>query len=64
MIHSKAYKLGYILYEIALLVFIGSLIRTAQAALQNGGVICVVLYLLIAISTIKSVYQLYLHRTL
>lgn len=64
MIHSKAYKLGYILYEIALLIFIGSLIRPAQVALQNGGVICVVLSLLIAISTIKSVYQLYLHRTL
>ena len=62
MIHSKSYKLGYILYEIALLVLVGTLIPSSP--LHNGRIIFILLTLLITVSASKSAYQLYLHRTL
>ena len=61
MINSKSYKLGYILYEFSLLIFIGTLINSSIH--QNGRIIFLILVLLLIISIIKSSYQFYLHRT-
>lgn len=62
MINSKSYKLGYLLYEFSLFVFIG--IRLINTSLQNnGGIIFLILSLLLAVSIIKSIYQLYLYRS-
>ena len=61
MINSKSYKLGYLLYEISLFIFIGTLINSSIH--QNGGIIFLILVLLLIVSIIKSIYQFYLHRT-
>ena len=61
MINSKSYKLGYLLYEFSLLIFIGTLINSSIH--QNGRIIFLILVLLLIISIIKSSYQFYLHRT-
>lgn len=61
MINSKSYKLGYLLYEFSLFVFIGTLINYSLH--QNGAIIFLILSLLLIVSVIKSGYQFYLHRT-
>jgi hypothetical protein len=62
MINSKSYKLGYLLYELSLFVFIGMLLT--NSILQNtGGIIFVIISLLLFVSIVKSIYQLYLYRT-
>jgi predicted neutral ceramidase superfamily lipid hydrolase len=61
MINSKSYKLGYLLYEFSLFIFIGTLIN--YSIHQNGGIIFLILALLLIVSVIKSSYQFYLHRT-
>jgi len=61
MINSKSYKLGYLLYEFSLFVFIGTLINYSLH--QNGVIIFLILSLLLIVSVIKSGYQFYLHRT-
>jgi len=61
MINSKSYKLGYLLYEFSLLIFIGTLINSSIH--QNGRIIFLIIVLLLIISIIKSSYQFYLHRT-
>jgi len=61
MINSKSYKLGYLLYEFSLFIFIGTLIN--YSIHQNGGIIFLILSLLLIVSVIKSSYQFYLHRT-
>jgi len=62
MINSKSYKLGYLLYELSLFVFIGMLL--INSILQNtGGIIFLIISLLLFVSIIKSIYQLYLYRT-
>jgi hypothetical protein len=61
MINSKSYKLGYLLYEFSLFVFIGTLIN--YSIYQNGAIIFLILSLLLIVSVIKSGYQFYLHRT-
>lgn len=61
MINSKSYKLGYLLYELSLFVFIGILINSSIN--QNGEIIFLILLLLLIVSVIKSIYQFYLHRT-
>ena len=62
MINSKSYKLGYLLYELSLFVFIGMLLT--NSILQNtGGIIFLIISLLLFVSIIKSIYQLYLYRT-
>jgi len=62
MINSKSYKLGYLLYELSLFVFIGLLINSSID--YNGGVIFFVILLTLIVSLIKSMYQFYLHRTI
>tara|TARA_B100000768_G_C11259101_1_gene367893 strand:- start:509 stop:931 length:423 start_codon:yes stop_codon:yes gene_type:complete len=62
MITSKSYRLGYLLYELSLFVFIGLLINSSID--HNGGVIFFILLLNLVVSLIKSIYQFYLHRTL
>jgi len=62
MINSKSYKLGYLLYELCLFVFIGILL--SNSTLQNNGeIIFLILSLLLFVSIIKSIYQFYLYRT-
>lgn len=62
MINSKSYKLGYLLYELSLFVFIGMLLT--NSILQNtGGIIFLIISLLLFVSIVKSIYQLYLYRT-
>jgi|TARA_B110000027_G_scaffold123265_1_gene138887 hypothetical protein len=62
MINSKSYKLGYLLYELSLFVFIGMLLT--NSILQNtGGIIFLIVFLLLFVSIVKSIYQLYLYRT-
>lgn len=61
IINSKSYKLGYLLYELSLFIFIGTLFNTS--ILQNGRIIFLTLSLLLIVSVIKSIYQFYLHRT-
>ena len=61
MINSKSYKLGYILYELSLFIFIGTIIN--YSIFNNGAIIFLVISLLLIVSVIKSIYQFYLHRT-
>ena len=79
MINSKSYKLGYLLYELSLFIFIGYVCSKFQNKellnltgnqelynnfqLSDGGIVFFVLVLLAFISIIKSLYQFYLHRT-
>jgi len=79
MINSKSYKLGYLLYEFSLFIFIGYVCSKFQNKellnltgnqelynnfqLNDGGIVFFVLVLLAFISIIKSLYQFYLHRT-
>jgi len=60
MINSKSYKVGYLLYELSLFIFIGLLINSPIN--YNGGVIFYILLLTLIVSLIKSIYQFYLHR--
>ena len=62
LISSKSYKLGYLLYELSLILFIG--ILASDSSFQNSGPITFILLLiLLIVSFIKSVFQLYLYRT-
>ena len=79
MINSKSYKLGYLLYEFSLFIFIGYLCSKFQNEellnltgnqelynnfeLTDGGIVFFVLVLLAFTSIIKSLYQFYLYRT-
>ena len=79
MINSKSYKLGYLLYEFSLFIFIGYVCSkfqnkellnlTGNQELYNGfnltdvGIIFLILVLLAFISIVKSLYQFYLYRT-
>ena len=80
MINSKSYKLGYLLYEFSLFIFIGYVCSkfqnkellnlTGNQELYNsfqftdGGIVFLILMLLAFISIIKSLYQFYLYRTI
>ena len=79
MINSKSYKLGYLLYEFSLFIFIGYICSkfqnkellnlTGNQELYNGfnltdvGIVFLILTLLAFISIVKSLYQFYLYRT-
>ncbi len=79
MINSKSYKLGYLLYEFSLFIFIGYLCSNfrnkellnltgnqelySSFQITDTGIVFGVLVLLVFISIIKSMYQFYLHRT-
>ena len=79
MINSKSYKLGYLLYEFSLFIFIGYVCSKFQNKelltltenkelynsfqLTDGGIVFFILVLLSFTSLIKSLYQFYLYRT-
>lgn len=79
MINSKSYKLGYLLYEFSLFIFIGYVCSKFQNKellnltgnqelynsfeLTDSGIVFFVLVLLAFTSIIKSLYQFYLYRT-
>jgi hypothetical protein len=79
MINSKSYKLGYLLYEFSLFIFIGYVCSkfqnkellnlTGNQELYNGfnitdvEIVFLILMLLAFISIVKSLYQFYLYRT-
>ena len=79
MINSKSYKLGYLLYEFSLFIFIGYIYTKFQNKellnltknkelynsfqLTDGGILFFILVLLACTSIIKSLYQFYLYRT-
>ena len=79
MINSKSYKLGYLLYEFSLFIFIGYVCSkfqnkellnlTGNQELYNGfsltdaGIVFLILMLLAFTSIVKSLYQFYLYRT-
>ena len=79
MINSKSYKLGYLLYEFSLFIFIGYICSkfqnkellnlTGNQELYNGfnltdvGIVFLILMLLAFTSIVKSLYQFYLYRT-
>ena len=79
MINSKSYKLGYLLYEFSLFIFIGYICSkfqnkellnlTGKQELYNGfnltdvGIVFLILMLLAFTSIVKSLYQFYLYRT-
>ena len=79
MINSKSYKLGYLLYEFSLFIFIGYLCSNFQNKellnltgnqelytsfqITDTEIVFAVLVLLAFISIIKSLYQFYLRRT-
>ena len=67
LINSKSYKLGYLLYELSLFIFIGyvcSKYKSHNFSLTDAGVIFLIFVLLAFISIVKSLYQFYLHRTI
>ena len=79
MINSKSYKLGYLLCEFSLFIFIGYVCSkfqnkellnlTGNQELYNGfnitdvEIVFLILMLLAFISIVKSLYQFYLYRT-
>ena len=79
MINSKSYKVGYLLYEFSLFIFIGYVCSKFQNKellnltgnqelynnfnLTDAGVVFLILILLAFISIVKSLYQFYLYRT-
>ena len=67
LIDLKSYKLGYILYEISLCLFIGVILSVAifdsQIYQNSGGLVFMIVLWLVLVSFIKSAYQLYLYRT-
>ena len=79
MINSKSYKLGYLLYEFSLFIFIGYICSKFKNKelltltenkelyksfqLTDGGIVFFILVLLAFTSVIKSLYQFYLYRT-
>lgn len=63
MINSKAYKLGYILLDLGIIIVLGHLLSNHSLYKNNGFIIFLILTLLLSVSLIKSLFQLYLYRT-
>jgi len=63
MINSKAYKLGYILLDLGIIIVLGHLLSNHILYKNNGFIIFLILTLLLSVSLIKSLFQLYLYRT-
>ena len=62
LISSKSYRLGYILLDLGIVVVLGHLL--SDSPLQtNGTIIFLIITLLLAVSLIKSLFQLYLYKT-
>jgi len=80
LINSKSYKVGYLLYEFSLIIFIGYVLSRINFSfifknlnnevlyenftVTDAGVVFMILALLIIISIVKSLYQFYLYRTM
>ena len=61
MINSKSYKLGFLLYEFSLFIFIGILF--SNPSFQNSrSIIFFILLIILCVLFIKSTFQLYLYR--
>ena len=63
MINSKAYKLGYILLDLGIIIVLGHLLSNHSLYKNNGFIIFLILTLLLSVSLIKSLFQPYLYRT-
>ena len=63
MINSKAYKLGYILLDLGIIIVLGHLLSNHSLYKNNGFIIFLILTLLLSVSLIKSLFQLYLYKT-
>ncbi len=79
MIHSKSFKLGYLLYEFSIVIIVGYIFQSRinrelfnlqenqilnnSVLIKEGEIIFLSLLLLAGISVIKSSYQFYLQRT-
>lgn len=62
LISSKSYRLAYILLDLEIVVVLGHLL--SDSPLQtNGTIIFLIITLLLAVSLIKSLFQLYLYKT-
>ena len=62
LISSISYRLGYILLDLGIVVVLGHLL--SDSPLQtNGTIIFLIITLLLAVSLIKSLFQLYLYKT-
>jgi len=62
LISSKSYKLGYILLDLGIVIVLGHLVSDSEFQ-SNGTVIFLIISLLLAVSLIKSLFQLYLYKT-
>ena len=62
LISSKSYKLGYILLDLGIVIVLGHLISDSEFQ-SNGTVIFLIISLLLAVSLIKALFQLYLYKT-
>ena len=61
LISSKSYRLGYILLDLGIVVVLGHLL--SDSPLQtNGTIIFLIITLLLAVSLIKSLFQLYMYK--
>lgn len=62
LISSKSYRLAYILLDLGIVVVLGHLL--SDSPLQtNGTIIFLIITLLLVVSLIKSLFQLYLYKT-
>ena len=80
LINSKSYKVGYLLYEFSLIIFIGYVLSRINFSfifknlnnevlyenftVTDAGVVFMILALLVFISIVKSLYQFYLYRSI
>ena len=62
LISSKSYKLGYILLDLGIVIVLGHLVSDSEFQ-SNGTVIFLIISLLLAVSLIKALFQLYLYKT-
>ena len=62
LISSKSYKLGYILLDLGIIIVLGHLISDSEFQ-SNGTIIFLIISLLLAVSLIKALFQLYLYKT-
>ena len=62
LISSKSYRLGYILLDLGIVVVLGHLLSDSPFQ-TNGTIIFLIITLLLAVSLIKSLFQLYLYKT-
>ena len=62
LVSSKSYKLGYILLDLGIIIVLGHFISDSEFQ-SNGTVIFLIISVLLAVSLIKSLFQLYLYKT-